>query len=53
MSKSEAYVVVNSCDNDRSNHEKPVRKRNVHLPMKDLRCMDHLDLRKIGQFHNL
>jgi hypothetical protein len=38
------YIVIYRCNQNRSNHEEPVRNWDIELAMKDLRSVNHLDL---------
>jgi hypothetical protein len=48
-----AYVVINGGNEQRPNHQQPVCDGHIELAMEDLGGMDHLNLRKVGEFHHL
>lgn len=48
-----AYVVVDSCDDDCSNHHEPVGKWDVNLTVELVACVNCLDLREVAGVHDL
>ena len=54
ISLPEGGCVVEHCrDDDRSDHQQPIRQRYVELIVEDLRSVNDRDLRKIAQFDDL
>lgn len=47
------YVVIYRSDDHCSDHQQPVRHRNIYLIMEDLRFVNSLDMGEIGYIHHL
>lgn len=53
LSNKYAYVRIDGCHDDCSNHHDPVCEGNVDLPVELLRGMNNFNLRKVRKFHDL
>lgn len=47
------YIVINCSHNHSSNHQKPVGHWDINLAVEVLAGVDHFDMRKVAQSHNL